>query len=172
MAKYVQPNQTKCQHCGTYFSMEEWYADVSYMDRGNVRAPRLRIVPNCSCPYPIPRDHPNIEPATRKETTVTEKQFSTDAIKNEKLKAVSNAFQSVEAQLLSNAAALEDMAVSNAKMLTAEVQALDRNLLKAGQAGVTFDELTEAFPADSSVLTNRLEAVWEIVKLANVLEAV
>jgi hypothetical protein len=168
MAKYVQPNPMSCQHCGNPFSVEEWYDDISYMDRGNIRAPRRRIVPSCSCPYPVALNNPNIKavPST-KEAPVTAKQYSTEPLKDDALKAVSSAFKDVELQLLNNALALKELSVSNDKMLAAELKELDRALLRAGQSGVLFDELNEAFPADGNVLTTRLEAVWATVSFDN-----
>jgi hypothetical protein len=68
---------------------------------------------------------------------------------------------------LNNALALKELSVSNDKMLAAELKELDRALLRAGQSGVLFDDLNEAFPADGNVLTTRLEAVWATVSFDN-----
>jgi hypothetical protein len=167
MAKMNQNNLMRCQHCGEGFTYEQWYDEYSYADRGNVRAPRQRIVPNCACPYPVAKPvYIDTKPAS-KEAPVTEKQYSTEPLKNDALKAVSKAFKTVEETLLTNTIERKSAEDRASALLTNALDRLDKTLLEAGQSGILFDDLTTAFPTDGDVLTDRLESVWAKVSFDN-----
>jgi hypothetical protein len=173
MAKYRQlPTCTKCGYPARV-SIETVEGELHQTYNGDYTSPPKQwITVDCQCgTQHLPVKVEFIKPIA-KESTVTEKQYSTEPAKNDALKAVNRAFKTVEETLFTNAVNLLNLEQSSTSLLTNSLNRLDKTLLEAGQAGVLFDDLTTAFPADATVLTNRLEAVWEMVKLDNLEGAV
>jgi hypothetical protein len=167
MAKYRHPTIAFCNKCNKSCSVtvEVIEAEIDWDSLETDYKPARQIVTvNCDCVSPRATYS---YPTKAKEAPVTEKQYSTEPLKNDALKAVSKAFKTVEETLLSIDNDRKAAAVRAAVLVANALDRLDKTLLEAGQSGILFTDLEEAFPADATVLTNRLESVWAVVSFDN-----